>query len=149
MTDFAKHKSESTATAQLNKYAKDISLFAHNATEEQKEVLLRFLNDAQFVEVLQSWRHTDRRKAPRKPCSLTVHYAIEDQVMTQIIKNISTGGAFIETFAPLSVGQEITMTIWEEPIETTGKIVWTGPRGVGVEFTSPPSEALKKMIESL
>jgi len=153
MTDAPKDDARSSVTDHLRRLAREIDTFAYNATEEQKEALLRLLRDAQILEVLESWGHTDRRQAPRKPCSLTVHYAIEDQVLTEIIKNISPGGAFIETFAPLRVGQEVTMTIWpfneELPIESGGEIVWTGSKGVGVKFTSPPSKQLKALIESL
>ena len=71
----------------------------------------------------------------------------------EIIKNASAAGVLMHTFAPLRVGQEISMTIWptnvQEPVEAKGKIVWTGKEGVGVRFEAPPSEAFKKMIESL
>ena len=153
MTDSANYDPDSSAAAQLNKFARDISTFAYNATEEQKEALVRLLNDGPILELLDAWRHTDRRRTPRKPCSLTVYYGIEEKVMTGIVRNISDGGVLIQTFAPLSVGQEITMTIWPadwgEPVETTGEIVWSGSKGVGVRFETPPGEDLQAIIESL
>ncbi len=153
MTDQGKPDPGSSVTGQLKKFIERISAFSRSATEAQKEALLRLLNNAQILEVLERWQDTDRRKSPRKPCSLTVHYPIENQVLIEIIRNISKGGVFIETFAPLWVGQEITMTIWPtahaRTIETAGEVVWTGPEGVGVKFISPPSKDLEALIESL
>ena len=153
MTDPAKYDRQSTATAQLNKLAKDISVFSYNATEEQKEALLRLLHQGQILELLAAWQKTDRRSQPRKPCSLTVQFAVEEQVLTEVIKNASTGGMLMQTFAPLRPGQEIPMTIWpsnlKEPVEATVEIVWTGEEGVGVQFVTPISEEIEKVIESL
>ena len=153
MTDPPEYQPQSKATAQLNKWAKDISLFAYNATEEQKEALLRLLNDGQISELLEAWQHKDSRGSPRKPCLLTVQFGIEEQMVTEIIRNASADGVFIESFAPLRVGQEITMTIWttdrEETVEITGEVVWAGSKGVGVRFTTPGGEVFGRVVESV
>ena len=39
MTDPKKYEAESSTVAQLDKFAKDISTFSHNATEEEREAL--------------------------------------------------------------------------------------------------------------
>ena len=153
MTDPPKYQPQSKATAQLNKWAKVISLFAYNATEEQKEALLRLLNDGHISELMESWQYKDCRSTPRKPCLLTVQFGIEEQMVTEIVRNASADGVFIESFAPLRVGQEITMTIWptdrEESVEITGEVVWAGSKGVGVRFTTPASEEFGRVVESL
>ena len=153
MTDSAKYDPDSTVTAELNEFAKDISGFAYNATEEQKKALLQLLKNENILNLLENWRHTDLRKAPRKPCSLTTYYAVGDQLLTGTVKNVSQGGVFIETPEPLSVGQEITMSFWvanqEEPIEIMGIVIWTDSRGGGVRFASSPTEELLELIESL
>ena len=153
MTDPPKSKSESSTTAQLKKFAKDITTFAYNATEEQRQTILRLLNQGQILELLEAWRGTDRRRVPRRPCTMTVQFGIEKEVLTEIIRDASTEGVFIESFAPLRVGQEITMTIWlvneERSVEITGEVIWAGSKGVGVRFTTPPSEELRGVIESL
>jgi len=153
MTDSAEYDSESGVTVELNTFAKEISGFAYNATEKEKKELLALLKTAQILKLLESWRNTDRRRAPRKPCSLAMYFGIEDRVLKGLIKNVSITGVFIETSELLSVGKEITMTLWpanqEEPIETKGEIVWSGPKGVGVRFSSRPGEGLETLIESL
>ena len=153
MSDSAKYDSESDVTVELNALAKEISSFAYNATEEQKKDLLELLQNPQILELMEAWRNTDRRRAPRKPCSLAMYFGIEDRVLKGLIKNVSTTGVFIETSELLSIGKEITMTLWpanqEEPIETKGEIVWSGPKGVGVRFSSRPGKGLESLIESL
>ena len=153
MTDSTKPQTEYSTVAQLNKFAKDISTFASHATEEQREALLRLLKDEQVLALLEPWRHTDRRSHARKPCFLTVQFALGKQVLAEIVKNASTTGVLMHTFAPLRVGQEITMTIWpanlQGPVEARGEIVRTAKEGVGVRFESPPSDDLQKMIASL
>ncbi len=152
MMDFPQSSDKSGIKARLKQLSRDISTFADQAPEEQQRALLAMLDEQSLYTVLKNWAHENRRKAFRKPCSLSVHYTIEDKLLTDIAKNISTGGVFIETFAPLSVGQEITLTIsppnQEKPIETVGEIVWSGSRGVGVRFITE-SEDLEAMIESL
>ena len=152
MTDSTKCAPESSTVTQLNKFARDISTFSHNATEEEREALLRLLSDGQVLELLEPWRSSDRRSGPRRPCFLTVQFAVGEQVLAEIVKNASTTGVLMHTFAPLSVGQEITMTIWpanlKEPVEATGEIVWTGKDGVGVRFKTPPNKNLEDVIES-
>ena len=153
MTDGAKYDPESSVTTELNNLGKEISSFAYNATEKEKRALLGSLRDAQVVDILDNWRNADRRETPRKPCSLTVYYTIQEQVSSGVMKNISAGGAFIETLEPLDVGEDVTVTFWpvnqDEPIEMRGEIARTDSNGIGVKFTTPPSEALEKMIESL
>ncbi len=153
MGDSKKYNLESRATVELNKFAQEIAAFAFNATEEQKRALLPLLKDTNILELLEVWRKTDRRSAPRKPCSLSMYYTVEDTVLMGVMKNISTSGVFIETIAPVHVGQEIRMTFWpanqEEPMEAKGEVVRTAAEGVGVKFATPPSDDLKKMIESL
>ena len=153
MTDSTRYDSESDMTLELNALAKEISRFAYNATEEQKRDLLELLRNPQILELMEAWRNTDRRTAPRKPCSLAMYFGIEDRIIKGLIKNVSITGVFIETSELLSIGKEITMTLWpanqEDPIEAKGEIVWSGPKGVGVRFSTPPDKNLEALIDSL
>lgn len=73
-----------------------------------------------------------------------------DDVHSGIARNISVSGVFIRTCASLSVGQEIKMDFPflgpDESTEMIGEVVWRNRAGVGVQFTMPPSQALKKAI---
>ena len=144
MTDPGQQSDESRLTVQVKKLLKDISLFIDDATEQQKRRVLAALEDL---------RERERRKHPRKRCSLPVTYTTQDMLSSDTIHDISAGGAFIETSKPLSVGHQITLWIplpdREEPVLITGEVVWTPRKGIGVKFTSPLTKDLKKMIEAL
>jgi Tfp pilus assembly protein PilZ len=88
--------------------------------------------------LVEDWQHTRRREHTREPCFLAVDYGTRDGVFKDFITNMSAGGVFIETRMPFAVGREITLTFsssnYEDPIKITGKIAWSGPRGIGVKF---------------
>jgi hypothetical protein len=153
MADSAKYNPKSSMTAELNRLAQEISAFAYNATEEQKEALLPLLKSGKIREVLKTWQQAEIRKAPRKPCALTIYYTVEDQVLEGTMQDISTGGVFMDSFAPVHVGQEIRMTFWpanhEEPMEIDGEIAHIASEGVGIKFKTPPTKQLKALIKSL
>lgn len=152
MTDSAKESHLSTLTARLEELISNLTLFIENASEEQKRTVLSLLESEQLLELLRNWQHGERRKTPRKPYSLSVQYATEHEILTDFPRDISSGGMFIETSAPLSVGQQITLTFTpphqKKPIRVTAEVAWTGPGGVGVRFTSS-SKDLEKMMKSL
>ena len=56
------------------------------------------------------------RVHPRKAFFSLVHYATQDTVYKDFIKDISEGGVFIETSVPFTVGQVISLTF---PIPTS------------------------------
>jgi len=98
-------------------------------SEDQLKNLLKYL-DGQEIE---------RRKHPRKICSLTTDYFVENDSHNGFIKNISATGAFIETRLSLSVGQQISLAFIPDSlagglIKISGIIVHSGPRGIGVKF---------------
>jgi Tfp pilus assembly protein PilZ len=75
-----------------------------------------------------------------------------DNLYTELVRNISTGGVFIQTTVPFSVGRQVSLVFPfptpEEPIRMTGEIVWKSALGVGVRFRSA-SKRLKEAIASL
>ena len=79
-----------------------------------------------------------RRKHHRKPFFTAVDYATQDGVYKDFIKDISSGGVFIKTNMPFSVGQEVSLTFpipnQQEHIKITGKIVRIIDEGIGVKF---------------
>ena len=149
MADDVGQSEKVSVATRLKEFAKNVSRFADKASGEQQRYLLKLLEDAQLLGLLEHW---DRRKASRKQCRLLVRYVVEDRIFKDVITDISTDGAFMETIALLSVGQHITVIFsppnQEEPINVTGKIVRTTEDGVGIQFTTE-SEHLDKMIESL
>lgn len=144
MTDSTQQSDAASVKARLKDLLKDIAVFIEDATEEQQQRLLSSL---------EAWRASERREHPRKACSMRVTFATQDLLLRDTVRNISPGGVFIETSAPLSVGQNITL--WFSPphrqdlIKIRGEIVWTPQKGIGVRFISPPSHELERIIEEL
>jgi len=67
---------------------------------------------------------------------MAVDYVIEDRVYRDFIRNISDGGAFIDTRGAFFVGQEVSLAL-PFPVSLkriTGKVAWVGPQGIGVNF---------------
>ncbi len=147
MTDSIQQSEKASLTGRLKELLTDIPPFIDNASEDQKRKLLSVLDDL---------RKSDRRKHPRKPCSITVDYSTQGDGFEGLVKDMSTGGMFIlsiETDMVLSVGQEIvvnfpTLPNKHEPIELYGEVAWTMPEGIGVKFKAE-DQNLEAMIESL
>ena len=110
-----------------------------NLPEEKQSVLLQYAEDLLTKE---------RRAFIRKSCSIPVSYATYDRVYTNIIKNISQKGVFIETQRPLFVGEELVLSFsmagFGKPLKVKGEIVQVNRSGIGVEFknTSPYIEEM-------
>ncbi len=102
--------------------------------------------------LLEDMQASDRREHYRKPCSIEVTYTTQDDTFTDFIKNISTGGVFMQTSAPLSIGQQISLVFpfpsQTEPIKMTGEVVWKSPVGAGVRFIEV-NQRVQEIIESL
>ena len=142
MTDSNQQDDESSIKDSLKELLEDISIYIDQASDKEHHRLLSSLQ-----ELLQS----DRRQHPRKPCSIPVTLA-SWRVFTELIKNISAGGVFVETSEPFSTGEAVSLMFsipnHEEQVKITGRIAWRTPGGVGVEFTGG-SKDLKETIASL
>jgi len=80
----------------------------------------------------------EKRRHPRKPCSIVVDYASRDRAFRDYIRDISSGGVFIETSKEFSIGDEIMMTFSisskQKPFKFTGQVVRITKKGIGVKF---------------
>ncbi|MDY6951315.1 MAG: PilZ domain-containing protein [Thermodesulfobacteriota bacterium] len=134
---------KASVQARLTHLLKEISSYVDHASEEERQRILISLEEL--------WER-NRRQHPRKPCSIPVTCATEDRVIQDFVKNISAGGAFIETTVAFSPGEHITLMFssaeQEEPIKISGRIVWRVPEGIGVKFTTESTE-LEAVILSL
>ena len=82
------------------------------------------------------------RKNDRKNYFMSVHYIANDCLYCGFIKNISSGGVFIEcprnTIQKLYIGQPVTLTFdhpdMKKHIKITGKITRIEDSGIGVNF---------------
>jgi hypothetical protein len=103
-------------------------LVKHLSIEEQR-ILARLLNN---------WEKRDQRLHPRIPCAIVTEYRASSRSYKDTIKNISLGGAFIESTNGLPANREINQRFFfpnfEIPIRSNSKIIWTAPFGFGVQF---------------
>jgi Tfp pilus assembly protein PilZ len=137
-------KKENDVQTKLLELLTDILIFVDRATEDQQKRILG---------ALENLRDRERRRHTRKACAMRVTVTTPDLFSSDTVRDISTGGAFVETPVYLAPGDEITL--WfslpdrKEPSMVTGEVVWTPRRGIGVRFVSPLSKELEEMIESL
>lgn len=114
-----------------------------NLPEEKQQILLQYAEDLLIRE---------RRAFIRKTCSIPVSYATYDRVYSNIIKNISQKGVFIETQRPLFVGEELILSFsiagFGTPFKVKGEIVQVSRSGIGVEFKNM-SPYVKEMLGTL
>jgi hypothetical protein len=106
-----------------------LSQFLDNLSIDDHRVLSRLLN---------TWEKRDQRREPRVPCSIITEYFINDQAHKGIMRNISLGGALIESRHELAVNQQIAQSFFfpnfEIPIRSNSKIAWVGSGEFGVQF---------------
>lgn len=115
--------------------------------EEQQAELLLLARKMAFGE---------SRKADRKECAVPINYLVDNHLNTDMIKNISRTGVYVETDITPPVGAKTVMSFslqqFEKPLKVEGKIIWCDIRGFGAVFTSLTSyqeEMLGLIIERM
>ena len=102
--------------------------------------------------LLKEWERLDYREDSRIPCFLPVDYSTSDRVYQDFINNLSNGGVFIETVAPLRANQTISLIFSVPSLQKTfkisGTIVRTEQDGIGVRFTKKLTSYQKELIHS-
>jgi len=109
--------------------SKRMSDLVKNLSIEEQRILARLLNN---------WEKRDQRLHPRIPCAIVTGYRALNRSYKDTIKNISLGGAFIESTHHLPVNLEIDQHFFfpnfEIPIRSNSKVIWAAPIGFGVQF---------------
>lgn len=124
-------KSPSKLTDTSNVTTNLVDLIMTMSLEERCKLLGDFI----------SYSGESRRKYGRKEFVVPVHFTVKERLYHGNTKNISKGGVFIEIGNPRSLfspGDAIKMNM-EHPetcqhFNTTGKIIWIGKNGMGIEF---------------
>jgi uncharacterized protein (TIGR02266 family) len=89
-----------------------------------------------------AWWESD----PRYKISVPVKMSEQDRFFEGEIMDISAGGCFIKTKAPLKTDEvvNVTFSLFEHQFHCAGKVVWrtesavTHPKGVGIKFLNLP-----------
>src|SRR6267154_1074370 len=84
------------------------------------------------------------RRQPRLPISLEVAYRTAGAFLVSYSINLSKGGIFLETSAPLQIGEHVSLKFdvpGVGPLEVDGTVAWVRngsldglPDGMGVQF---------------
>ena len=86
---------------------------------------------------------TGRRTQQRYSVNLTVEFTFQGQVFQALSRNMSVGGVFVETTAPLLFDETISLKFalpgLKEPIEAEAQVRWVERQGwertgVGLQF---------------
>jgi CheY-like chemotaxis protein/Tfp pilus assembly protein PilZ len=95
------------------------------------------LESGRIVDEKQSSR-PNQRKFDRYDCLVGVDYDISDWTYQCYMRDISEGGAYIETEQPIKVGQRLIVSLSSPVLESTcaiaGTVVRRDPMGIGVRF---------------
>ncbi|MBW2370394.1 MAG: PilZ domain-containing protein [Deltaproteobacteria bacterium] len=107
-------------------------------TQDQLEKLLIQLID---------WRNDKRSHAREAKSFMDVTYWDDTEQHDGYIRNLSSGGSFINSAGAFSLGQHITLKFYhpivDGPIEIEGEIVRREKRGIGVKFSNKIKELAK------
>ena len=136
MTTLETQSNESRITARLIELIKNMS-------EDEQRTLLKDLEERPFE---------GKRKHVRKPFLMAVDYSTQDHVYKDFIQDISSGGVFIQTHMPFTVGQEVSLTFplpsFQKHVKVIGEVVRSTTQGVGVKFKMADKDQ-ETMITSL
>ena len=94
----------------------------------------------------------ERRRAPRAPVTVSIHYATVDALFSEFTRNVNEGGVFIETDEPLEMDQSVvvqfTLPGTDAPVQARGRVVRLEPSGMGIEFEKLDGSA-REAIDAL
>jgi hypothetical protein len=85
-----------------------------------------------------SRKYAGIREYPRKDAAIPVKFEVDNKTYEGVTENVSSGGAFINSLTPLTIGQMVKLEI---PLKRkgkiarlTGQVTRTNLRGFGVKF---------------
>jgi Tfp pilus assembly protein PilZ len=117
---------------QIKKYNIIISKLIEIFLKLKQEQQLKLLKYAEELLV------ADKRDSVRKACLIPIHFASQNQIFMDQIKDISKSGLFIETARPLFVGERVIMSFnmdgYNRPFKIRGEVMHAKRSGVGVEY---------------
>lgn len=118
---------------------KPVDVATHEIYEELIDALST-LPEHKQRELLEHVKHwiSDERNHNRKPYFTNIDYSDKHRTEHGTIKNISSGGLFIQPAASYPTGRSIILK-FEHPdmpkyLKLNGKIVWKSSGGMGVQF---------------
>ena len=109
------------------------------------------LESGQIMDEKLSQRHNIRQHK-RYDCLVGVQYRIQDVVYQCYLRDLSEGGAYLETEQSVEIGQWLTVSLYSPMLERTceihGRVVRLEEKGIGIRFEGLVPEQ-KQVIHSL
>jgi len=119
--------------------------------EITKPLMALLLESGRLVDEKQSSR-LNSRKHDRFECLVAVDYDISDWTHQCFLRDISMGGAYIETEQSIKIGQKIILTLsspeFERGCVINGQVVRRDKKGIGLQFDEISLQQ-KKVIQAL
>jgi len=95
----------------------------------------------------------EKRDSERKAVNISVDYSVRDKFYSDMLENISAGGAFIRTTKLFQAGHSTTMVLslpkMDRNIKIKGQIVRQTGDGFGVRFAEENKELLSGIYDHL
>lgn len=94
--------------------------------------------------------NSTERRSPRFATTLRVTYRSATDFVVDYARNISSGGAFIESRNPPAIGRQILFKVYppgrDTPIDLAGKVAWVQPgKGFGVSFAKDDPSSMREL----
>jgi CheY-like chemotaxis protein len=116
----------------------EIDYIPRKCEREIQESLMNILMESQRRKDESENQERDLRRFPRFNCMVAVDYDINDWSCQNFVRNISLGGAYIETQDPITVGETIQLNFssanLRNHLSVSGKVVRRDANGFGVQF---------------
>ena len=116
----------------------EIDYIPRKHDREIQESLMNILMESQRRKDESENQGRDLRRFPRFTCMVAVDYDINDWSCQNLVRNISLGGAYIETQDPITVGEIIQMNFssanLRNHLSVSAKVVRRDANGFGVQF---------------
>ena len=97
---------------------------------------VELLEDASELPKLRE--HSGTRQHTRKDAAIPVKFEVDNKTYEGVTENVSSGGAFINSLTPITIGQmvklEIPLKRKGKAARLTGQVTRTNLRGFGVKF---------------
>jgi DNA-binding response OmpR family regulator len=130
----------------------EIDYISRKKDREINESMMNILMESQKIKDETESQGRDLRMFPRFNCMVAVDYDINDWSYQNFVRNISLGGAYIETQDPISVGEIIQMNFssanLRNHLTVNGKVVRRDANGFGVQFEDLDLKQIE-MVKSL
>ena len=130
----------------------EIDYITQKKDREIRESLMNILMESQKIKDETESQGRDLRRFPRFNCMVAVDYDINDWSYQNFVRNISLGGAYIETQDPITIGEIIQMNFssanLQNHLSVKGKVVRRDANGFGVQFEDLEVQQIE-MVKSL